>query len=245
MNKKILSSVLTIGAVSAVVAGGGTWASWSDYDTNVGNTTGAGVLKIALGTTTPLFNDVKMAPGGSGEKIVEVVSNAGDSTPAGTLKVSLSNLTNREDGCSSRTETDLGGCAYSDTSGDFANEAKVTIKAWRQLPNLLGGQASCTSVANVAADLVGTAVVDTTLAAAPALNAVSLPLPGSVVPLRLANVIAPGDKVCVSTTVNLPQGATNESQGDSSSFDVRFDLLQATSANALVNTVLSGDADQG
>jgi len=52
MNKKILSSVLTIGAVLAAV-GAGTWAQFTDSETATGNTFSAGTIDIAVDGKNP------------------------------------------------------------------------------------------------------------------------------------------------------------------------------------------------
>jgi len=49
MNKKILKGALAGTAVIALAAGGGTWASFSDFGDINNNSVGAGFLRLDLG----------------------------------------------------------------------------------------------------------------------------------------------------------------------------------------------------
>ncbi len=243
MNKKILSSVLAIGSVSAIVAGGGTWASWSDFTSTGTNSAGAGKLQVTLGggDQAPLFSDLKMAPGGYGEKVVEVVSNDSASTPNGNLAVSLTNLSDKEDGCTTASEklAQNGACDAPGAAGDFSKQAVVTVQAWRlaaQQALPLVSKSTCLSASQIAALAVpsGDPITGLTTVVAQASTldalagralptAIDLPKFGST----LAGIVTPGEKICVSTKVSLPATADNKTQGDSASFGVRFDLTQA------------------
>src|SRR4051794_31293283 len=67
MNKKIARGSLAGVAVIALLAGGGTFASWSDFDQINGNETAAGHLKLDLNSTGSINNvgGAAMAPGES------------------------------------------------------------------------------------------------------------------------------------------------------------------------------------
>lgn len=86
MNTKVLKASLAGVAAVALLAGGGTYASWSDFSIDEDNTVGAGTLTITAGEDggtgpTSQFDNVRLAPGQDKDEWTKIVSNDGDSVP--------------------------------------------------------------------------------------------------------------------------------------------------------------------
>lgn len=206
MNNKLLKGTLAGVAVVALAAGGGTFASWSDYDTVEDNTVGADLLKIDLSTQNKAsFDRVHLAPGVSQDTLIVVANTTGNTIPAADLSVTLTNLVGEEDGCTStNSEQDVDSDCAGNNEGEFASEAIYVVNA--AAPSADG---TCSPR--------GARLGTTVLAAAEDLKVDLLP----------AGVdLEPGQKVCVAMGIALPANASNASQGDRASFDLRFDLEQ-------------------
>ena len=95
--RKILLSILLIGAVSALVAGG-TISFFSDTEISTGNTFTAGTLDLQIGDDNPTswnFTADNIMPGDSGDKET-IIQNIG--TIGGYLHIGFANLLDDENG---------------------------------------------------------------------------------------------------------------------------------------------------
>jgi len=236
MNSKLMKAGLAGAAAIALAAGGGTFASWSDFHTWSGNHAGAGTL--TLSTNTPdsqTFNVGNLIPGGVWTEDTYLLSNKTDSTPNGNLFVSLAGLTGHEDGCMGNTEaidqaTDAdGSCNSTDSNynpnGQFPSDAKIFIKTL---------DASETTCGVAPGDGSEKAIYGVDPGAADQSQAKSLADLQAAGPQELLRfgvtdpaLFHPGEGVCVETIVYLPKDVDNAVQGDSATFDITGTLKQA------------------
>jgi predicted ribosomally synthesized peptide with SipW-like signal peptide len=216
-NKLVKASLAGVAAI-AIAAGGSTYAAWSDFDTITGNHVGADKLSLKIGqANTQSLDNLKLAPGGQSDYEWVVASREGETVPAAALTLSLTNLVGTEDGCTS-TSSELAAdpdCGVLSSGGEFTKEALVNVLVSKPTTDLAhacdlprGSRLVRVPMNQVAAgapiDLLGK---DSTGA-----------------PITLAK----GEGICTVVTVTLPKDtATNASQGDSATFDLRFDLTQA------------------
>ena len=239
MNKKLIKASVAGAAAIALAAGGTTFASWSDFAQVDDNSAGAGILRLDLtgGNTDSAsigWDNVRMKPGGTEERVMYIASNDGDSVPKGKLKMTISDLLETEangfkadkvtpgtglsDGslCTTLSEkvAEGGSCG---TPGEFLKEGIVTVRY--STPGVLPA-----GVDPEACD-----------------NALSFPDDASTFyrlwdgedksPLNNKQfdmgTVAPGEGVCAIIEIVFPASASNASQGDTASFDMRFDLNQA------------------
>lgn len=230
MNRKlILGAVAGVAAIGLAV-GGTTYAAYSDFGNVTGNNVGAGTLKLNVGPNAGQdlkFDHVTMAPGGiNAERQVFVTSNDGSSTPSANLFVSLTNLQGTEDGCDGNGEVLVDpacttGPASGPTAGQFITDA--TIQWYSYVPDSPGvcNQSYSPSMKTVTPQHGGS------LAALASQTAVTpYELDGTSQAYKLP-YLAPGQGLCFAMSVSLAYGVNNASQGDSASFDLHFDLVQA------------------
>lgn len=229
MNRKLLKASLAGAAVIALVAGGGTYAAYSDFSNVTGNNVGAGTLKLNVGANAGQdlkFDHVNMAPGAiNAERQVFVTSNDSTSTPSANLFVSLTNLEGTEDGCDGAEAVVDAACSSgpvtSPTSGQFIRDA--TVQWYSYVPDSPGvcNQSYSPAMKTVTPQHGGslTALAAQTATTPYALN-------GSTQAYKLP-YLAPGQGLCFAMDVSLAYGVNNASQGDSASFDLHFDLVQA------------------
>lgn len=207
MNSKILKGTMAGVAVIALAAGGGTFASWSDYDVVEDNTAGADYLTIDLGNQNKAsFDRMKLAPGVSQDTLIVVANTTGNTIPAADLSLTLVDLVGTEDGCTS-TNSELvadADCADESTEGEFIEEAIFVVNAAAPSDDGTCSPRGARLGRTVLADAEDT-VVDL---------------------LPAGQDLKPGQKVCVAMGLSLPSTASNASQGDSAAFDLRFDLEQ-------------------
>ncbi|MFA9428956.1 TasA family protein [Egicoccus sp. AB-alg2] len=229
MNKKILGSGVAVVAAAALLTGG-TFAAWSDWDTIEDNSSGADHLTLDLnGSGIEGFSNVKLAPGVEVERQFVVASRDGETVPAADLYISMEELVGKEDGCRGNSEREEQEAIYEttcdaefeteefrfDEHGQFIKEARINITS-----------------TNVPTDDLDTACNSTLNPRGGRLNSMSLQdfaAKDRVSLLSAGETLGKGEGVCVGVVIQLPQNATNASQGDSASFDLRFDLEQAIS----------------
>jgi hypothetical protein len=227
MNKKILTSALGLVA-AAGLAGGSTFAGWSDNFTEDSNTVGAGeiVLNVADGApVTQEFDRLNLIPGGQADSeyvVTSMSSNASGpdaSSLAAHLTLTLENLLGTEDGCSNTNgeEDDDPDCVTPGTDGagdniygDFDDDARVVI-------NVTAPGTVADACDRPAGGLGGVWNGVVTLRQLATMGPVDL-LKG--------DTLAQGEGICVRMAIALPSTVDNASQGDSADFDVRFDLTQ-------------------
>lgn len=213
MNKKILKAALAATAVLALAAGGGgTWSSWSDWDTVTGSQVGADQLKLTVNeSATSQFNDMKLAPGLRIDTEYVVANRTGTTIPLADLTMQLTNLVGHEDGCTS-TSSEFAvdpDCNDTATPGEFIDEAMLIVNTTTPSTN---PDACSLPHGNVQGPISLVDFRDQTAST----------------PLAVGS-LAPGQYVCVAMGLSMPITATNASQGDSASFDLKFMLNQHVS----------------
>jgi hypothetical protein len=238
MNRKLVMAGLAGIAAVALAVGGSTFSAWSDFGTINNNTSAAGFLKLDLtdgpsGVATPMNFD-RMYPGQNAPRMVWVASNDGQSVPDANLKVSFKNLDDQENNCSSSSESvDDPTCgSNAPNSGELSKVVTVQTQYYPDITSPQncsaydyahgqGGAHQSIFPADGPGDLYGYAEGT-----------------GSGYQLKdAANptndlVLHPGDGVCIAIDVywahDPHSGYTgpsdNAAQGDSMTFDLRFDL---------------------
>jgi alternate signal-mediated exported protein len=220
MNKKILKGALAGTAVVALAAGGGTWASWSDFGNINGNSVGAGILKLDLskgnGSATAPLSFGKLSPGGQSQQAIFVASSNGDSVPNADLYLTLSNLQDQENGCSTNASEQAVDptCADAGDPGELSKVLDMRVVSYAA-PDAL----TCKGWVGGSGD------------PGPVINNVVIPNGTRVLISDPAHPLQPGQGVCLTFTSWWPTthvGGTddNAAQGDSMTFDSRFDLVQ-------------------
>lgn len=240
MNSKLVKASLAGTAAVALVISGGTLAAWSDNFTDDGNTVGAGELTLNVVQETGNgpkmgFDNVRLAPADGKDEYVLVSSNDGNSVPNGILQVTIQDLTDDENGCQNNGERDAeaGACDAPGDTGEFSENARIKLTAYRATdtnPNLPGVQKDCGNNVAGGGEYSGTgtgkytAIASQTLDAADAAGPHTFKVSGTGADM----VLAPGDALCVGASIVLPGTTGNEVQGDSSSFDLYYELIQTS-----------------
>lgn len=219
-NKKKLIAGAVAGVAALALISGGTFALWSDFDSFTGNTLTAGTLTIDVGDSTPL-DMTGLAPG-ENKATSLFIANRGDNTAAlqnAALTTTVTNLVDVEDGCASNSERAIDDCT-NPSAGDFSAEAYMQYRV---------------SNAISADDCAGATYTNRAWQRLSTYDDAAISL----------GQLDPGQGICIKVEVGLPSGqgsqtpppgidapnapsATNKSQGDGATFDVRFDLTQAT-----------------
>ena len=218
--KKKLAAGAVAGVAALALIGGGTFALWSDFDTVEGNNLAAGTLVIDVGESVPLDMG-ELAPGENKETTL-FIANRSDDTAAlqnAQLSATFLNLRDIEDGCvsnSEKAEDSTCGNESGNDNGEFSQQAYLQL---RVSSAATAGQ--CGSTAPRAWK----------------------PLADYFAAPTSLGGLNPGQGICVRIEAGLPSGqgsntpppgidapnapsATNAVQGDSATFDVRFDLTQ-------------------
>lgn len=228
MNNKLVKGSLAGVAALALAAGGSTFAAWSDLGFVNNNKAGAGHLVLNVGKSITSSESMLLAPGENQSIDFYIASNDGHSVPNGELFITLKDLVDHEDGCTSNSEAvaENGGdenvpfqpgydaalaCGSNVTgndNGELSKEARMEIIQYGPSANGVCGNPASNSVVQNFATVEG-------------LENTKLP----VVQL------APGEGTCVRAIVKLnvdpnPAAADNKVQGDSISWNFRFDLEQ-------------------
>lgn len=243
MNKKILKGALAGTAVVALAAGGGTWASWSDFGDVNNNHVGAGFLKLNLNgqdgssAVAPL-NWGRLAPGMVNVRTVWLASNDGDSVPSAHLKATFYNLDDQENNCSSNSErvADANDCdSNAPNSGELSHILNFQTSYYPEV-----SEDECATYptnppgpSNGYNAFFASNQGDLFAAASGAGHTYTLNELDTTNPL----VLDPGEGICVgfqaywphdpSNQVSAPYNNDDVAQGDSMSFDVRFTLEQS------------------
>lgn len=223
MNSKLVKASVAGVAAIALTAGGSTFASWSDFYVLDDNNVGADVLALNVNETinAQTFNNLKLAPGVGNDFEFVVASRVGDTVPLASLRMALTDLVDSGDVKDSNSEDQAEGGLPLDgavtPAGEFDEEARIIVNASSIIPNIAGVANPCDSA------LYPRGARQTSISIRDlATNTATTPL--NVLPTGLQ--LAAGEGVCVSLGINLPSGATNASQGDSASFNLRFLLDQ-------------------
>ena len=234
MNKKLIKASVAGAAAIALAAGGTTFAAFSDFGTINGNNLEAGILKLDLQNTNGETLSGKtgldfgeLAPGMNAEKRIWLATNSTRSTPDANLSISISNLKNSENNCSSNSEKEADlTCAVAGDRGELSDRLAVQGRYFPELdtPALCGTDATPTGTQSwLPGDAAG----------------VLSPAETGVITRQLKEatdntkplVLSPGEGICVGVKTYWAQGTVGNgddmAQGDSMSFDIRFDLTQA------------------
>ena len=222
--RKTLMGVSGI-AVALTMIGGATFAAWSDFDVVENNTTAAGHLKLDLNSTGAISNvgGTAIAPGESRTIDFFVASADLDGVPAADLSMVVENLVNNENGCSSTNSEKLADpdCDTAPLDGEFSDESYVRVRYTdpANVGDITFANNSCSAPGGY---------VNAVGYAPPSNNDTeiypNLDFFTSSQPLTQLT----GDQgICIRIDLGLPPSATNAVQGDSSLFDLRFDLVQA------------------
>lgn len=212
-NRKLVKASLAGALALGLVAGGTTFAAWSDF-TTYDNSAGAEYLTLDVNNDrTQGFSQEMMAPGLNREFEFVVASREGQVVPNAALTLKLENLVGSEDGCQGNSEgiADAGACEDDTTSGQYADEVRINVNVSKPTTDLAN---ACSSS--------------------------MYPRGGKVTPMSLRQLetkgitnllpagvnLKPGEGICIGMGLELPTSATNASQGDSATWDFRYDLTQ-------------------
>lgn len=226
MNRKLIKASVAGIAAIAVGAGGTTFAAWSDFVLNEDNNIGADILALDVGASgTSVFDSVTMYPGGSAEREYVVASRDGNAVPEASLKLALESLVSEENGCASNSEPVVDADCATNSEGEFDDEALLVLNVTQPT----------TDIANACSQPAGSALSFNGLGGS------SVPLKDvvaatAVQPLNLLNngdSLEAGEGICVKLAVSLPTSATNATQGDEVTFDIRYLLNQCARATSL------------
>ena len=222
------------GLLALSMIGGGTFALWQDYQVVTGNEAQAGAL--TLEADREAMSTGLLAPGES-KTTYRYVASRSDQTTAlenAKLSISIDNVKSSDDGCTSNTEKadevansysqfcdSNGGSPYVQAgTGHFADQAWLQVRA---------GSVTDEDACNPSA---GTSPK----------GQMTLANWNAAAPLLLAE-LDPDQGICIAFELGLPDGrgssadapgidfagsadTDNAVQGDSATFDVRFDLEQ-------------------
>ncbi|RNL80188.1 hypothetical protein [Nocardioides marmorisolisilvae] len=228
MNSKLVKGALAGVACITLAAGGATYAAWSDFGSVTGNVAGAGHLVLNVNQGTQTAESMTLAPGQGQSKDFYIASNDGQSVPNGELYITLKNLVNHEDGCTSNSEaaaenggneaiitapgyspsTSCGDNAAGNNNGELGSEARIEIIQYG--PSSTGQCSSVAPLAGIPNSVVQNFTYVNTFA-------------NTKIPVV---ALAPGQATCVRAVVQLLSTADNKVQGDSITWDFRFDLEQ-------------------
>lgn len=237
MNKKLAKASVAGVATLALAAGGTTFAAWSDFSIDPGNSVGADVLSLTVNESESMkFDDVKLAPGQTRDIAFYVASRSGETVPAADLTMTIKNLKGQENGCDSNSE------AFAESNGSISDKTDDAAPC-----NANQGEGAAPGLKGQFADQTLYYVQTRKTNDPSSCNTSSLDFNAQLnkklslmndVPVNLlpaGETLAGGEGVCVLAHVFMPNDqanfglvADNASQGDSATFDVRFDLTQAS-----------------
>lgn len=215
----LITGSIGVAAAAALLVGNGTFAAWSDSYSSGPSTLGASTLQLNVGhSDSQRIDNLEMYPGSTAEFEFLVVSRDDGSVPAADLKLKLEKIFDREDGCTTASEAVEDGvdnpCTDTAADGDFARHTSVRVVTSQRIAADDLDDA-CNQTLHPRADV------------SPA-NSTLRQLFNASAPMNLLRdgPLAPGEGICVAMAVSLPATAPNAVQGDSASFNAKFDLTQ-------------------
>lgn len=234
MNKTVLTAGIAALGASAVLAGGGTFAAWSDFDVVEDNTSGASRLTLDVSNpngSTEGFELVGLAPGEFQDFELFLANTNEDAVSDAELFMTLDDLVGREDGCTSRSEAAIGDdCEDLGSAGEFISQAQLQVITGVPVVDR-NGNASCNpNLSGFAPSGVhswGSNGKDVEFLDAAAGQRVALT--GDRFGATAGDPRAaaePGEELCVRLRVSMPADADNASQGDSASYALLFEAEQ-------------------
>lgn len=222
MNRKLLMGGLAGVAAIALAVGGTTYSAWSDFQNVTGNETDAGHLVLNLNGTGAISNvgGMAIAPGQS--RTIDQYLTSADlaGVPSADLTVSIQNLLDQENGCTGNSEVVADpNCASATDPGEFSQQSYLRIRYSDPSTSAVFSGGNCQN-ASLIHSYGYSPANDNNTEDYPSLHDV-----WAASPISLGTLTA-GQGVCVRFDLGLPVSATNASQGDSSTFDLRYDLTQ-------------------
>lgn len=245
--KKSTLGFVAAGAAALGLAGGGTFAGWSDFNVQ-DEQVQAGHLTLNVGESALDTGDpLRLAPGINVSRTFYIASNDGQSVPSGNISVTLMNLVDSENLCENNGEADAEaptrldgpGANPLDTDlvttgarcnnfGDVGELSKVASAQWRWTEPV-SSTTDCDSLPTYAGQY------GTPVGAYPFTNAATSGFIGNMDNIPTAiETLAPGQGICLLFTVNVQQPThpstpvhQNSIQGDTLDFDFLFTLTQA------------------
>jgi predicted ribosomally synthesized peptide with SipW-like signal peptide len=215
MSRTIVTSALGLLAAGALLVVNGTYASWNDSATVGGNRVGASSLQLSVTSPgTEQFNIVDLLPGGAATFESFITSRDREAVPQADLTLRIDRLVDTEDGCTTSSEAAVDDCATNQV-GDFSSTGYVVVDT--SLPTT--DPAACDQTVHPRTSVLPNGV--RTLEELSDFGSLNLLRDG---PLK------PGEGICVAMAIGLAPSAGNAVQGDSVSFDARFDLSQHVSS---------------
>ena len=218
MNSKLIKACVAGTAALAVAAGGTTFAAWSDFVVNEDNNIGADILALDVDTSgTSVFDSVTMYPGGKAEREYVVASRNGNAVPEASLQLVLESLVSEENGCASNSETVLDADCATNSEGEFDDQANIVINVTQPT----------TDIANACSYPAGSALSFNGLGGSVLpLDDVVTATQATALDLLDGDVLNAGEGICVKLAIELPVSATDATQGDEVTFDIRYLLDQ-------------------
>jgi hypothetical protein len=219
MRRRVVTTALGVAAAGALLVGNGTFASWTDSPIVVGNQVGSSKLELTL--TKPgsqQFDMINLLPGGSSDFESFVTSRDSEAVPLADLALRVQALLDTEDVCTASSEAGEDDCE-TNSVGDFSDTAYVVVDT--SLPTT--DPAACDSALHPRESALPSGV--RTLRELSDFGSLNLLRDGPDAG-ALPDWLKPGEGICVALAIRLPSSAGNALQGDSVSFDARFDLSQ-------------------
>jgi predicted ribosomally synthesized peptide with SipW-like signal peptide len=225
MNRKLVIGAVAGVAAVALAYGGSTYSAWSDFGTIENNQVDAGHLVLDLNSTGSINNvgGRSVAPGEFHTIDFFVASADLDGVPAADLSFQIQKLKDQENGCSGNGETAVDpNCANPGNKGEFSSEGYIRVRYTDPAPvgDITFANNSCTAPGGYVNSVGYTPANDNETTHYPRLA--GLASSGD----HALGTLTGGEGVCVRIDLGLDANATNATQGDSSTFDLRYDLKQ-------------------
>lgn len=225
MNSKLVKGGLAGVACLALAAGGATYSAWSDFQQVNNNETDAGHLVLNLNGTGTISNvgGTAIAPGESRTIDMYVASADLAGVPLADLSVKFQHLVNKENGCTSNSEiAEDPNCADPNDTGEFGQEGYVRVRYTDPAPTnqITFASNNCSAPSGYIHSVDYTPASDNDTTHYPRLGAFTAA--GN----HALGSLAGGQGVCIRFDIGLDPTADNKVQGDSSTWDMQYDLVQ-------------------
>lgn len=225
MNRKLVIGAVAGVAAVALAYGGSTYSAWSDFGDVTGNQADAGHLVLNLNSTGSINNvgGQSIAPGQFRTIDFFVASADLDGVPTADLSFQIKNLVDLENGCSGNGEPAVDAtCADTNDPGEFSGQAYMRIRYSdpADVGDITFANNNCAAPSGYINSVGYSPASDNTTTHYPRLGA----LAGSG--NHALGTLTGGQGVCIRVDLGLDPDATNATQGDSSTFDMRYDLVQ-------------------
>jgi spore coat-associated protein N len=202
----------------AGLAGGGTWAIFSDTEISTGNTLAAGTLNLKVGSADPCTESIAVSnikPTDTGHAASWAIRNTG--TISGSFSLSFSAIDNQENG---RSEVETACGDTSDGAGELGG--KLTIAVWMDVGNNGWGSG------DYYFEPSGPNLIKRSYSSFPTLAYFTLADFDNTSSASLQTIAASTTAGNFKVDYDFPEGGSNDNtaQSDSCIFDVTFNLDQ-------------------